>query len=203
MKQAATPALPRRQAASEDRRQRILDATRACLGEFGGEGATVEVIAGRAGVSNGLLYQFFQNKEHLFEIVLEDVIRSWVRAMLPDSASESAAETLDRMLRRSVAFCRSHPLLPALLSGDGKLLATGKASQGRVAAHRTLVADILRRGVAAGEFRADLDLPAVADIVCQLQGDYSSRAYRRDPRYPDSPALIEAVARFIRDSVSA
>jgi AcrR family transcriptional regulator len=202
MKQLAST-LRGRQAASEDRRQRILDAARTCLAEHGADGATVEAIAGRAGVSNGLLYQFFQNKEHLLEVVLEGAIRDWVRALAADSRTDSAARTLDGMLRRSVAFCRSHPLLPALLAGEGGLARIGRIGHGRVAAHRELVASILERGIATGEFRLDLDVPATADVICQLQAHYSARAYRRDPDYPDSPAVIEAVSEFIRNAVSA
>jgi AcrR family transcriptional regulator len=198
----------RRRRASERRREAILEAARACFGERGYAGTTVAAIAERAGVSNGLLYQFFEGKEHLLEVVLADEVRAWVRAMVPrgEAADESAAAALAGMFRRSVAFCRSNPLLPALLSRDralqpGRLGGAGGAD--RVHAHRELVASILRRGVEAGEFRADLDVASAADIVCQLQADYSSRAYRRDPDYPDSPALVDAAVRFIHDAVRA
>ena len=33
---------------------------------------------------------------------------------------------------------------------------------------------------------------SVADVICQLQSDYSGRAYRRDPAFPDSPEIIDA-----------
>lgn len=197
----------RRRQASEQRRQRVLEAARACFGERGYAGTTIAAIAERADVSNGLLYQFFESKEHLLEVVLAEVVREWVRAMVPRGATgdESAAQALEGMFRRSVAFCRSNPLLPALLSRD-RGLQPGRmrwAGTDRVQPHRDLVASILRRGVAAGEFRADLDVASVADIVCQLHADYSSRAYRRDPAFPDSPALVDAAVRFIRDAVRA
>src|SRR5262245_2910590 len=72
---------PSRKAGSEQRRRRILEAARACFGEAGFAGATVGTIADRAGVSNGLLYQFFRGKEHLFEVVLREIIDDWVRAL--------------------------------------------------------------------------------------------------------------------------
>jgi len=53
------------------------------------------------------------------------------------------------------------------------------------------------------EFRPDLDVPALADIVCQLHVDYSTRAYLRDPHYPADPALIDAVVELIREAVAA
>jgi AcrR family transcriptional regulator len=192
-----------RQLASVLRRRRILDAARACFGEAGFAATTVAAIAERAGVSNGLLYQFFRNKEHLFEVVLEEVIRDWVRAMLPRDEA-TASQALEGMFRRSVEFCRTHPLLPALVTRDGALPVRRiqAAGPGRVQAHRDLVASLLRRGIEAGEFAADLDVPSVADLICQLQADYSSRAYRRDPSYPITPALLDAAVRFIREAVS-
>jgi len=193
-----------RQAGSQERRRRILGAARACFGEAGFAGATVGAIAERAGVSNGLLYQFFRNKEHLFEVVLREVIVDWVRAMVPrDAAGETPSQALEGMFRRSVEFCRAHPLLPALLRGDAglELSRIREAGRDRVQPHRDLVASLLRRGIEAGEFKADLEVASAADVICQLQADYSARAYRRDPRYPDSPAIIDGAIRFIVDAV--
>ena len=195
----------RRRAGSEQRRQRILDAARASFGSHGFGGATVETIAAAAGVSNGLLYQFFRNKEHLFQVVIDELIRDWIRAMVPrDAPRESAADALEGMFRRSVEFCRSHPLLPALFAKDPELQLHRHTDGGgrRIQAHRRHVAEILQRGIDAGEFRADLDVESVADLVCQLQVDYSTRAYRRDPRHPVTPRLIDAAVRFVRDAVA-
>lgn len=188
---------------SGERRARILEAARACFGESGFSGATVEAIALRAGVSNGLLYQFFRGKEHLFEVVLQEIIADWVRAIAPPEVAEPASKTLADMFRRSVEFCRSHPLLPALIREDGalELSRIQHAGRDRIQPHRDAVAALLRRGIASGEFKADLDVGSVADVVCQLQAHYSSRAYRRDPSYPDSPELIEATIRLVLDAV--
>ena len=192
-----------RRSRSGEKRARMLEAARACFGEKGFAGATVEAIALRAGVSNGLLYQFFRGKDHLYEVVLQEIIADWVRAIAPGDSSEPASRTLADMFRRSVEFCRSHPLLPALIREDTALQLSRIAHAGRdrVQPHRDLVASLLRRGIANGELKADLDVASVADVICQLQSDYSSRAYRRDPSYPDSPELIEAAIRLVLDAV--
>jgi AcrR family transcriptional regulator len=203
---AETLEAPTRKAGSEQRRLRILEAARACFGEAGFAGATIYAIAQRAGVSNGLLYQFFRSKEHLFEVVLREIIADWGRALVArDEGEESASRALEGMFRRSVEFCRRHPLLPALLREDQGLQLSRMRSAGRdrVQPHRDLVASLLRRGIEAGEFKRDLDVPAVADVICQLQAEYSARAYRRDASYPDSPAIIDAAIRFILDAVRA
>ena len=194
----------KRQQQSEERRQRVLEAARRCFGRRGFAGATVEAIAADAGVSNGWLYSCFKNKEELFGVVVTEVIRDWVRAMVPrDAEALTPSERLEHLLRRSVEFCRTNPLLPALMTGDQllQLERLGLKGFGRVDAHRELVASILREGIEQGEFRSDLDVVAVADLICQLHSDYSSRAYRRDPQFPSHPEQIEAVVRFIRDAV--
>jgi AcrR family transcriptional regulator len=163
-------------------------------------------IAQEAGVSNGLLYQFFRNKDHLLEVVLKDVVRDWVRALVPrEDELERPAVALEQMVRRSVEFCATNPLLPALLSGDPalQLQRITRAGGDRLEAHRELVADILERGIAKGDFRTDLDVAPVADVVVQLTADYSRRAYAADPRFPATTDVIEAVVRFIQDAVCA
>lgn len=205
MSATAASAPGRRRAESERRRQAILDAARRCYGKLGYAGATVGTIAREAGVSNGLLYQFFRGKEHLFEVVIEELHRDWVRAMLPRDADDgSAAEALGGMFRRSVAFCRSHPLLPALLSNDQDLqLERLRRSVGgrRIDAYRDHVAGLIRRGIEAGEFQPDLDVTSTADVVCQLQVDYSARAYRRDPAFPSGPEIVDAAVRLVLDAL--
>jgi AcrR family transcriptional regulator len=205
---APAPAIPvgRRREESERRRQKVLEAARRCFGRDGYAGATVARIAEEAGVSNGLLYQFFRNKDHLLEVVLADVVRDWVRAMVSPAAPEpSAFDALEGMFRRSVEFCRTHPLLPALLAHDPalQLQRITLAGAERVEPHRELVASILHAGIAAGDFRTDLDVASVADLICQLQSDYSRRAYANDPRFPATAAIIEAAVRFIHDAVRA
>ena len=198
-------ATPRRRAASEERLRRILDGARVCFGRDGYAGATVARIAAEAGVSNGLLYQFFRNKEHLFEVVLGEVIRDWVRVMVPRDDEATAVAKLDGMLRRSVAFCRSTPLLPALLSRDRalQLQRIQGASRPRVEAHRDLVASILEEGIASGELQPDLDVRGTADVICLLQSEYSTRAYTDDPDFPDDESVVDAVSRLVLDAVRA
>jgi len=188
---------------SERRRARILEAARSCFGRLGFAGATVEAIASEAGVSNGLLYQFFRSKEHLLGVVLEELVRDWARAMAAGEREASATAALAAVFHGAVDFARGNPLLPALLTEDAQLqLARFRVSSAdRVAAHRDLVARILRRGVESGEFAPDLDVAAAADVICQLQVDYSARAYRRDPLHPADPALVGAVIRFALDAV--
>lgn len=195
-----------RQQGREQRLQRIVDAARGCFAEQGFAGTTVEAIAARASVSNGLLYKHFQGKEHLFQVVVTDIVRDWVRALVPaESEALGPTQKLEAMFRRSVAFCRTNPLLPAVLSGDKRfeLARIGSPDRGRVHAHRQLVASVLADGIAKGEFRADLEVDATADLIQHIHAEYASRAYRNDPEFPYDDALVDAAVRFIHAAVRA
>jgi AcrR family transcriptional regulator len=195
----------RRTQESERRRQSILEAARICLGRDGYAGATVATIAEEAGVSTGLMYQFFDTKDHLFEVVLRDVVLDWVRVMVPTDPDETELDALEGMLRRSVEFSRSHPLLPALMAGDPalRLQKIAPVTEDRIQPHRELVASILRSGGASGELRSDLDLDSAADIICEIQAEYSRRAYLTDPLYPLTPSIVDTAVDFIRAAVRA
>ena len=193
-----------RQERSELRRERIVEAARQCFASDGFAKTTVEAIASGAGVSNGLLYKHFRGKEHLFQEVVTGVVRDWVRAFVPGSDEPlTPSEKLEAMFRRSVAFCRSNPLLPAVMTGEEslELERIGNPNRGRVHAHRRLIADVLRDGIASGEFRSTLDVDTTADLIQQIHIDYSSRAYRRDPEFPSDDALIDTAVRFVHDAV--
>lgn len=193
-----------RQQGREERLQRIVDAARSCFAEHGFAGSTVEGIAARAAVSNGLLYKHFESKEHLFQVVVTDIVRDWVRALVPaDAEALSPTQKLEAMFRRSVAYCRTNPLLPAVLSGDKRfeLARVENPNRGRVHAHRQLIANVLADGIAKGEFRRDLEVDAMADVIQHIHAEYASRAYRGDPEFPYEDALVDAAVRFIHDAV--
>lgn len=195
-----------RQQGREQRLQRIVDAARACFAEQGFARTTVEAIAVRAEVSNGLLYKHFEGKEHLFQTVVGELVRAWAGELVAALAdAETATEKLEALFRRSVEYCRTNPLLPAVLSGDQRfeLARIGNPHRGRVHAHRQLVANVLADGIAKGEFRADLDVDATADLIQHIHAEYASRAYRGDPEFPYDEALIDAAVRFIRAAVTS
>jgi AcrR family transcriptional regulator len=167
-------------------------------------GTTIEAIALRAEVSNGLLYKHFASKEHLFQAVVSELVRGWASELVAaEAGGETALGKLEAMFRRSVAYCRTNPLLPAVLSGDKRfeLARRENPDRGRVHAHRQLIANVLADGIAKGEFRADLEVSSVADLIQHIHTEYASRAYRNDPEFPYDDALVDAAVRFIHAAV--
>ena len=79
MSQATPQALPARSERAERKRQRILDAAAHCFAASGFSKATVEEIAGAAGVSKALVYHHFRGKEAIFEELLERTLTEWAQ----------------------------------------------------------------------------------------------------------------------------
>jgi AcrR family transcriptional regulator len=68
---AASPRWKRRKTA---RPQEILDAALACFAEHGFAATRMEDIAGRAGVTKGTIYLYFENKEAVFKTLARESI---------------------------------------------------------------------------------------------------------------------------------
>lgn len=67
--------LEQNQIIKEASRKRIMDAALAMFGEYGYDRATVGAIAKKAGVSAGLLYNYFESKEELVITIFEDFLK--------------------------------------------------------------------------------------------------------------------------------
>ena len=201
---------PSRQAESEQRRRRMLEAARACFGRLASPARRSAPSPSEAGVSNGLLYQFFRSKEHLFEVVLARDHRATGCARLcrGDARAERASRALEAMFRRSVEFCRAAiRCSPALLARatqrpPARAHPRGRARPRAAAPRPRRVASCAAASRPASSSPTST-WPAVADVICQLQVDYSRAPTGAIRGYPDSPAIIDAAVRFILDAVRA
>lgn len=87
------------QAAREESKERILASALSCFSRLGYERASVRMIASEAGISQGLLYNYFESKEAvlkaLFELSMHDVLRSFEALQ----GTDPPAERLRRYIR--------------------------------------------------------------------------------------------------------
>lgn len=145
----------------EARPQQILDAAFHEFGERGLAGARLDDIAKRAGVAKGTIYLYFPNKEALFrEMVRTTIIDaiSSAEARRDGLGPEDTAESLLRQLGAAWwAFLRTervqtlNRLVMAELRQFPDLVAF--YADEVIARGRRLVAAIIERGIARGEFR--------------------------------------------------
>lgn len=172
--QAAPQALVPRESRAERTRQRILDAAAQCFAASGFSRTTVEEIAARAGVSKALVYHHFRGKEAIFEELLERTLTEWERISRIDehlTAGGSVVDALGGMVRASLAYARSNPLVRSLYQFD-PLVVSFLDSSATVRRHydegRVRLVEAIERGVAASDLRGDLDPGRVADVARML-----------------------------------
>lgn len=150
---ARRPGRPR----SERAEQAIIGAVMDAIGDRGLEGVRCEDVAARAGVGKATLYRRWPSKEDLLIAAFASM-----KTPLPQPAGESVRDDLIAMLEvmaRDVDDPR-HARQFALLHGEGerypRLLARYKEQV--VEPRRELIRSVLRRGIANGELRRDVDV---------------------------------------------
>jgi AcrR family transcriptional regulator len=144
---------------SERADQAIIDAALSLFAESGPEGLCIERVAARAGVGKATIYRRWPGKEDL----LLDAIAA-LKAPLPEPAGQSVRDDLVALLD---AICQENAdprraRESALLLGEGakypRLMA--RYVETVVEPRREVIRTVLRRGMATGELRPDLDVDA-------------------------------------------
>lgn len=113
---------PRRQpqqVRSGRRVRRILDAAIHVFAEVGLRSATTTLIASRAEVSVGSLYQYFPNKDAILQAISDRFDRDFLAVLhqeFPGNPAEPAAHLVDRLLVRLVEMDASQPGLFRVLA---------------------------------------------------------------------------------------
>jgi len=158
MEAATRPARWRRR--KEARAPEILEAALAVFAEKGLEGARMEDIARRAGVTKGTIYLYFESKDAVFKALLAESIGARVAASatLIESFEGSSGELLARVLRLLGHFVAhsDRVVLPKIVIAEiGKFPELARFYREEVIGRGlALWETILKRGVARGEFRA-------------------------------------------------
>lgn len=126
------------------------------------EALSIEAVATRAGVGKATLYRRWPNKEAL----LVDAVAS-LKGPMPEIAGESVHDDLVALLRpvgRS-ALTRASRVLPCLISELKRSPLLHQGYQRIIEPRRELMRSVLRRGIASGELRADIDIETVMAML--------------------------------------
>lgn len=140
--------------------------------ETGFEKATLGTIASQANISRTLIYRYYDDKEILLEAVVKRLIDEWrdVLAVEAERNTPGTAHTLRLVLIRSLEYAKSRAVLGKLLSRDTRLrLSTySNVIESGNDMLRTLVREILQRGVVRGDVRNDLEVEDLAHVVSEV-----------------------------------
>jgi AcrR family transcriptional regulator len=81
---------------SAERREQLLEIARALFAERGFEGASIEEIATRAGVSKPIVYEHFGGKEGLYAVVVDREVRTLLSMMRSSLTAGRPRELLEQ-----------------------------------------------------------------------------------------------------------
>ena len=147
---------------------RIIEATRALLGEVGLEGTTLKAICDRAGVGAGSFYNIFETKE---EVVMR-VVGEAIAAVDPDPEGLHN-DSVDDLVEAYIAFIVGEPLLARIYLQIAVSGALGDGSAGkRFLRHHARRIDRFSDAMARQEGGSDLEQIAARTevLVASLNG---------------------------------
>lgn len=203
--------MPRGSQADRDKRTRILEAAYRACESHGVDGARMQEVARRAGVSKGTLYRFFASKEQLLLATLLDAYEQFVPLFdeEPEAAADgdprerldawrdALAQVLAALAPRMDVHYQAWGLVardPALRERLHGFLREFHGRRGRTL-ERTL-----REGQRRGAFRADADVVAFCDGVQALLSGFLYRS-TFDPERASPARLLRCFDVMVRDAL--
>jgi AcrR family transcriptional regulator len=197
----------RRERSTTESRERILDSAARVFAAYGFRHTTFEEIAAGAGVSRTLLYRHFEGKTDLLRAVRERALSAWADSVAREAREcATAGGALEATIRETLRFAGARPDFRAFLAGDTRLALLGEESGGGLSRRRwrEQTSALLARGVTAGEFPADLDIHAAADVLCAMQLGVIEQMHQTDDvSLAFGAAHLEAAARILVGGVTA
>jgi AcrR family transcriptional regulator len=184
------------------RRQKILDAAVELFQERGYLGTTVDDIAARAGVTKRTLYHHMGNKEcilaEIHSTFIQVGLQRWEAVV---SEGGTPTEVLRRLFEEHVRVVAANRQAIAVFFEEGKHL--NEKNRSEISAQRDRYEAILyttiSEGVAAGEFRADLNVRVATLLI--LGGLTEMYRWFRPRSNAAQDALISMVTDLALDGV--
>jgi len=146
--------------ADPEKRRRILEAAVRTFGRRGFHEARIAEIAAAAKVAEGTVYLYFRNKEDLLGVVFDesmDGVLEKGRALARSKAP--AGERLTALVDLHLQFIGSDRDLASVFQIELRRSArlVERFSRSKLVEYFHLLGDVLRDGIAGGEFRSGLD----------------------------------------------
>lgn len=196
----------------EESRAAILDAAAREFAQYGVDGARTDAIAREAHVNKALLYYYFKDKETLYGAVLDAAfsgLKEKVFRVL-DSA-EAPREKILKYVGAYFDFIASNQLYPRLMqremmrAREGESQHIDKIIKNHIQPIFTRVSEVLREGMARGEFREVNPAHFVPSMVAMIVFYFSSAPVMQKivGFNPLTPSRIAERRAAVMDFVSA
>jgi TetR/AcrR family transcriptional regulator, cholesterol catabolism regulator len=150
-----------------DTRQRLYEAAIDLIAERGYSATTVDEIAERAGVAKGTVYYNFPSKTALFEGLLAHGIGLLTADFRAAVAGREPPAAIVELIRAELSFIGRYRSFAQLLLSE--MWRTNREWQQTLNLLRGeavgVISDVLRAGVASGDFDPTLDVPLASSAV--------------------------------------
>ncbi len=192
------------------RRAAVVEAAEAEFGAHGFSQGSLNVIARRAGVAKGSLFQYFADKRDLYAFIADigsQRVRAYMEVRIRElDPSRPFFEFLTDLLDDWVAYYADHPRERALHAAATLEVDTDARISVRSVIHRhylQVLRPLVRDAQARGDLRADSDTDALLSLLLLIFPHLALAPYMRgldpvlglDEPNPDQPAL--AVRRLV------
>jgi TetR/AcrR family transcriptional regulator len=175
-------------------------------------GARTDAIARAAKVNKALLYYYFKDKEALYGAVLDQVFGGLI-AHVGEVLSRDLPprEKIIAYAGTHFDYVASHPLYPRIVQGEMMAVGRGRANHLERIVKKYFrplfgrVAEILKKGQAAGEFRAVDPLHFVPSMIAVIVFYFTSAPVMQlmTGKDPMSPERVAARRAAVLDLISA
>lgn len=185
----------------EDKRRSLIDAAIEEIAANGMDGASYNRIIERSGLSKGAIYYYFENKESLYRIVLEEVERKFLEAVgtlrIPDDR-DAFWGVCRSYYRKAIDFAASNLKTIEVVRGlvdpsRGASLGRGAALEPMRRAERWVLY-ALKKGQDLGALRTDVEPELLWNMLRSLGHTMDSWLFERlrdDERPVDADAFVE------------
>lgn len=165
------------------RASEILAAAAKVFARRGYHGATTQDIADVLGIRQASLYYYFESKEAALEAVCADGVEDYaLGAQRVLRAPGSAAEKVARLVFQHLAPMAERLDFTLVFLRERRFLPEPARRRIRAIERRyeRMIQRVIEQGVAAGEFRSDLD-PRMATLALLGLGNSAAAWYGREP----------------------
>jgi TetR/AcrR family transcriptional regulator, cholesterol catabolism regulator len=161
------PMIVGRRQQAEERREQILDAALRVFSEKGFAGASIRDIAREVGVTEGLLYHYFESKEQLLDTCWRE--RTWrahLERILSEAGGKPVQQVLSELISDFLQTLRENGEMVRMCASE--MQRNSEMAQfhiERIEDNQRLLTGFLRERQTAGEIREGIDLETPAGLL--------------------------------------
>ncbi|MEW5289111.1 TetR family transcriptional regulator [Erwinia papayae] len=180
---------------------KLVAAAAACFAEKGFNATSVREIATRAGISQGAMYTYFKGKDELISAIVLEEQQSALSAQ-QQSYQGTFLQRVCSLLGScisDVGYPVTHRLWVEIMAESARNPALQQTFIASDIAMRQGIAEIILQGIAAGEFRHDIDTDEMTIMLFALvDGLIGRKAINKDFSVErDLPAFRDTLRRLL------